>query len=111
MNSEFQGGRWNIPRALSARASDDLWQELSLLIIGGIQFGDLTPHLNGIYCAYKHDGLHYSVWIDTIDDRIARQIGHIIHQNLLTALGRSYPMELVACNAPKGKKRILASIS
>lgn len=79
------------------------------MMIGGLNFGPLTPHLNGIYCAWKADGLHYSVWIDTLDESISSSIGNTIHKCLRSILNRSFHMELVNTRA-KGKKRPLLTL-
>ncbi|XP_003740452.1 uncharacterized protein LOC100900107 [Galendromus occidentalis] len=104
------GGRWNFAHGLHGPLAADVWRELALMLIGGIKFGSLTPHINGLFCTWKGDGLHYSVWLDTTREDIVMSIGNTIHETLRSVLNKSFVIEFVLFTGPKVKKRALAVI-
>ena len=98
---------------MKGHLASDVWRELALMLIGGIEFGDLTQHLNGIYSTRKGDGVHFSVWIGNVPEEVAIDIGEIIYGSLRSTLKRSFEMELVPTksdNSNNKKKRVIYTI-
>lgn len=101
------GLRWNIMQGFAGPKAETMWRELSLMLVGGIDFAETTVNINGLYCAGKSDGAHFSVWLDNDNMDIAERIGRVVQRILREQLNTYFAMELIPCRTKFRKRPLL----